>query len=88
MTLIHLKRHAPEAQSRETCSLCGARRTSDTKDHLLAGTPGTPTHNDVVCEACGTTLDQAVRKFGGDLKVTVEEAQREASDREITLPNR
>jgi hypothetical protein len=29
-----------------------------------------------------------VRKFGGDLTVTVEEAQRDASDREITLPDR
>ena len=50
------------------------------------GTPGTPSHDGAVCEACGTTLDQAVRKFGSDLTVTVEEAQREASDREITLP--
>jgi hypothetical protein len=35
----------------------------------------------------GNALDQTVRKFGGDLTVTIEEAQREASDREITLPD-
>jgi hypothetical protein len=88
MTLVRLQRHAPEVQGRVTCTLCGARRRGDTKDHLLVGTPGTPSHNGAVCEACGTTLDQAVRKFGGDLTVTVEEAQRDASDREITLPDR
>jgi hypothetical protein len=51
------------------------------------GTPGTPSHNGAVCEACGTAIDKVVSKFGGDLTVTVEEAQREATDREITLPN-
>jgi hypothetical protein len=87
MAFIRLRRHAPEAQSRETCSLCGARRRGDTKDHLLVGTPGTPSHDGAVCDACGTALDQTVRKFGGDLTVTVEESQREASEREITLPD-
>ena len=87
MARLQLRRHAPEAQSRQTCTLCGARRQGETKDHLLVGTPGIPSHNGAVCEACGTALDQVARKFGSDLTVTVEEAQREASDREITLPD-
>jgi hypothetical protein len=86
MTFVRLRRHAPEAQSAETCSVCGARRPGDTKDHLLVGTPGTPAHDGAVCAGCGGVLDQVVRKFGSDLTVTVEEAQRQASDREITLP--
>jgi hypothetical protein len=86
MTLVRLRRHAPEAQSADTCSLCGARRPGETQDHLLVGTPGTPAHDGAVCTGCGGVLDQVVRKFGCDLTVTVEEAQRRASDREVTLP--
>ncbi len=87
MAFIRLRRHAPEAQSTEMCSVCGARRPKDTKDHLMVGPPGTPAHDGAVCEACGTALDNVVRKFGADLTVTVEEAQHEASDRDITLPD-
>jgi hypothetical protein len=84
MAFVRLRRHAPEAQSTQVCSVCGARRTKDTKDHLLVGAPGTPSHDGAVCEACGTALDNVVRKFGSQLTVSVEEAQREASDGEIT----
>jgi hypothetical protein len=86
MALVRLRRHAPEAQGKEPCSLCGARPRPATGDHLLVGTPGVPSHDGAVCEACGTALDQVVRKFGNNLTVTVEEAQREASDRETKPP--
>jgi hypothetical protein len=86
MPLVLLRRHAPEAQSAGTCSLCGASLWDATKDHLLVGTPGTPSHDGAVCEACGSALEQIVSKFGRELTVTVEEAQRQASDREISLP--
>jgi hypothetical protein len=76
MALLKLRRHAPEAQAQDTCSVCGARRPEDTKDHLLVGTPGTPTHDGAVCEACGTALDHVVQKFGGNLSISVEESQR------------
>ena len=88
MAFLRLRRHAPEAQSHATCSLCGSRRQGDTKDHLLVGTPGTPSHNGAVCEACGTALESVVRNFGDGLTITVEEAQRNASDRDITVPHR
>jgi hypothetical protein len=85
MTDIRLRRHAPEAQGAEFCSLCGARRHPDeTQDNLLAGTPGTANQGGAVCSACGTALSRAVEKFGSQLDVAVEEAQRTASDREIT----
>ena len=85
MAFVRLRRHAPEAQTQDTCSVCGARRPADTKDHMLVGPPGTPVFDGAVCEACGTTLDQVVRKVGGNLTVTVEEAQREATDRDTPL---
>jgi hypothetical protein len=92
MALLRLRRHAPEAQSVDTCGVCGARRPDQSKDHLLVGQPGTPSYNGAVCEACGTTIDQVANKFGGDLNITIEEAQREATDKEVTRgakrPNR
>jgi hypothetical protein len=86
MTLVRLRRHAPEAQIAEACSVCGTRGTEDLKDHLLVGTPGTPTHDGTVCAGCGAVIDRVARKFGSDLTVTVEEAQQNASPREITTP--
>ena len=38
-----------------------------------------------MCDACGAVLDKVVDKFGGELTVMVEDAQREASEREITV---
>jgi hypothetical protein len=52
------------------------------KDHLLAGTPGTPTHDGAVCQECGQTLDRAVQKFGSDLTVQIEESQVQARKRD------
>jgi hypothetical protein len=86
MTLVRLRRHAPEAQIAEACSVCGTRGSDDLKDHLLVGTPGTPTHDGTVCAGCGAVIDSVARKFGSDLTVTVEDAQQNAGAREITTP--
>jgi hypothetical protein len=55
-------------------------------DHIQVGTPGTPAHDEGVCESCGAVLGSVVDKYGGNLTVQVQEAQREASEREITIP--
>ncbi len=55
-------------------------------DHIQVGTPGTPAHDEGVCEACGAVLDKVAEKYGSQISMTVEEAQHEASDRERTIP--
>ncbi len=86
MTIVRLHRHAPEAQSATTCALCGTADVQAVTDHIQVGTPGTPQQDAGVCDACGRVLDNMVDKFGGDLTVMVEEAQQQASEREITVP--
>ena|SRR5579859_5796718 len=88
MAFVRLRRHAPEAQSADVCSVCGAHSPSETKDHLLVGPPGTPVFDGAVCQACGTALDQVVQKAGANLTVSVEEAQREPSRRDTPLASR
>jgi hypothetical protein len=53
-------------------------------DHLLIGTPGTPSHDGVVCDTCGRVLEQVVAKVGPALNVQVEHAQREANERDVS----
>jgi hypothetical protein len=53
---------------------------------MQVGTPGVPQHDEGVCESCGTVLDNVVEKYGGDLTMVVQEAQHQASEREITVP--
>ena len=84
MTVVRLHRHAPEAHHATSCAVCGTADARNVTDHIQVGTPGTPEHDAGVCDACGKVLDNVVDKFGGDLTVMVEDAQHEASDREIT----
>jgi hypothetical protein len=86
MTVVRLHRHAPEAQNANTCGVCGTTRLGQVTDHIQVGTPGTPAHDEGVCEACGGVLTHVVEKYGGELTVMIEDSQREASDREITVP--
>jgi hypothetical protein len=86
MTVVRLHRHAPEAHNATSCAVCGTADTRKVTDHIQVGTPGSPEHDAGVCDACGKVLDNVVGKFGGDLTVMVEDAQHEASDREITRP--
>jgi hypothetical protein len=86
MTVVRLHRHAPEAQNATTCAVCGTSDVRQVTDHVQVGTPGTPDQDAGVCDSCGAVLGKVVGKFGGELTVTVEDAQREASEREITVP--
>ncbi len=86
MTVVRLQRHAPEAQNATKCGVCGTTDAKHVTDHIEVGPPGTPTHNEGVCDACGQVLDNVVDKYGSELTMMVEEAQHEASEREITIP--
>lgn len=86
MTVVRLQRHAPEASYATRCGVCGTIEAERVTDHIQVGTPGTPAHDEGVCESCGAVLDQVVNKYGGQLTMMVEEAQQQASDREITIP--
>jgi hypothetical protein len=86
MTVVRLQRHAPEARQATGCEVCGTTDTRRVTDHIQVGTPGVPAHDGGVCDACGAVLDNVVDKYGSDLTMMVEEAQREASEREITIP--
>jgi hypothetical protein len=48
--------------------------------------PGAPAHDEGVCDKCGAVLGHVVDRYGGDLTMLVDDAQREASEREITIP--
>jgi hypothetical protein len=85
MTLIRLQRHAPEASAATRCEVCGTTDARRVTDHVLVGTPGTPQLDEGMCEACGAVLDQVVHRYGRDLTMQIEEGQREASEREITV---
>jgi transcription initiation factor TFIIIB Brf1 subunit/transcription initiation factor TFIIB len=83
MPFVHLRRGAPEVQNAAVgCSICGPHAANRVHDHLLIGTPGTPSHDGGVCETCGRVLEQAVAKVGPELSVRVEHAQHEASERD------
>jgi hypothetical protein len=86
MTVVRLHRHAPEAQNASTCGVCGTADVREVTDHIQVGTPGTPAHDEGVCESCGGVLTNVVEKYGGQLTVMIEDSQREASEREITVP--
>jgi hypothetical protein len=87
MTVVRLQRNAPEASQAQTCAVCGTTDAERVTDHIQVGTPGTPHEDAGVCSSCGRVLDQVVNRFGGDLTMLVEDAQREAGDAEITVPH-
>lgn len=86
MTVVRLHRHAPEAQNATKCAVCGTTDAKQVTDHIQVGPPGTPAHDEGVCDACGAVLDHVVGRYGGDLTMMIEDAQRQASEREITIP--
>jgi hypothetical protein len=86
MTVVRLHRNAPEAQNAEKCAVCGTTDAPRVTDHIQVGTPGTPAHDEGVCDKCGAVLNRVVDRYGGDLTMLVDDAQREASEREITIP--
>jgi hypothetical protein len=86
MTVIRLQRHAPEARNATRCAVCGTTDAQRVTDHIQVGTPGTPQHDEGVCESCGGVLDNVVGRYGQDLTMMVEEAKREAGDTDITVP--
>jgi hypothetical protein len=86
MTVFRLQRHAPEAQFATHCEVCGTTDVRRLTDHVQVGTPGTPDHDGGVCESCGAVLDKVVDKYGDKLTMIVDEAQHEATEREITIP--
>lgn len=87
MTILRLQRHAPEAHNATRCAVCGTADANRVTDHVQVGPPGTPTHDEGVCEQCGGVLGRVTERYGSQLTMVVDEAQREASDREITTPS-
>jgi hypothetical protein len=87
MTVVRLQRHAPEAQNATKCAVCGTTEAKQVTDHIQVGPPGSPIHDEGVCNACGKVIDNVVGKYGGDLTMLVEEAQHEASETDITIPS-
>ena len=88
MTIVRLQRHAPEAHNATRCAVCDTADPNGVTDHVQVGPPGTPTHDEGVCEHCGAVLGRVVERYGSQLTMVVNEAQREASAREITTPSR
>ena len=86
MTVVRLQRHAPEAQNATTCAVCGTTDKKRVTDHIQVGQPGTPAHDEGVCDTCGRVIDNVVDKYGSELTMMVEDAQQAASEREITIP--
>lgn len=86
MTIVRLQRHAPEAHNARTCAVCGTTDPRGVTDHVQVGPPGTPTHDEGVCERCGGVIDTVAHRYGSDLTMLVNEAQQSASDRDITTP--
>jgi hypothetical protein len=86
MTVVRLQRHAPEARNATRCGVCGTVDAERVTDHIQVGTPGTPAHDEGVCEACGAVLNRVADKYGSHLTMMVQEAQHEASERERTVP--
>jgi hypothetical protein len=86
MTVVRLQRHAPEAHNADRCAMCGTTDSRRVTDHVQVGPPGTPTHDEGVCERCGAVLSTVTQRYGSDLTMLVDEAQQRASDRDITTP--
>ena len=86
MTVVRLQRHAPEANNVQVCAVCGTTDGNSVTDHVQVGPPGTPTHDEGVCETCGAVLHRVVDRYGQQLTMLVNEAQNQPSDREITTP--
>jgi hypothetical protein len=82
MTVIRLRRNAPETQAAADCSLCGKHDREHVNDHLVAGTPGVPVHDGTVCDECGRTLDRPAQIFGADLTLQIEQAQHAPTPRD------
>jgi hypothetical protein len=89
MLFVQLRRHAPELRQAGTaCTICGNPDPRQVQDHLLVGTPGTPTYQAGVCAACGRVLEQTVDKLGQALTIQVEHAQQTATQRETPAAGR
>jgi hypothetical protein len=86
MTIVRLQRHAPEARNATSCAVCGTTDSRRVTDHLQVGTPGTPQQDAGVCESCGGVIDRVATRYGPDVTMLVDEAQTQASEREITIP--
>jgi hypothetical protein len=85
MPFVHLRRGAPEVQNATAeCSICDTHDVNRLHDHLLIGTPGTPSHDGVVCDTCGRVLEQVATKIGSAFSVQVEHAQRDANERDVS----
>ena len=81
MTVVRLQRNAPEAENATTCAVCGTTDKRRVTDHIQVGTPGTPQHDEGVCESCGAVIDHVVDRYGGDLTMLVQDSQRVILDR-------
>ena len=88
MTVVRLQRHAPEAHNATKCGVCGTIDPDRVTDHIQVGTPGVPSHDEGICEACGAVLDRVAGKYGSRLTMMIEEAQHDASPRERTTPEK
>lgn len=86
MTVVRLQRHAPEAENATSCAVCGTTDAKRVTDHVQVGPPGTPAHDEGICDACGNVIGSVVSRYGDQLTMMVEDAQTSASEREITLP--
>ena len=86
MTVVRLHRHAPEAHHGSHCAVCGTTDASRLTDHVQIGPPGTPAHDDAVCDNCGGVLDNMTQHYGGQLTMMVDEAQHDAGDQNVTVP--
>jgi CheY-like chemotaxis protein len=58
------------------------------QDHLLVGTPGTPTYQAGICAHCGLVLELSVAKLGQELTIQVEHAQQTANERDTPAASR
>lgn len=85
MTVVRLHRHAPEAHQGSRCAVCGTTDAKSLTDHVQVGTPGTPAHDDAICETCGGVLNTVAEQYGGQLTMVVEEAQHDAGDQNVTI---
>jgi hypothetical protein len=52
------------------------------QDHLLVGSPGTPSQDAALCEHCGRVLEHIVQTIGSELNVQVQHAQQDATEQD------
>ena len=88
MPFVQLRRNAPEVRDQTQCCVCGVQDGEAVQDHLLVGTPGTPSQNAALCEHCGRVLEQVVQTVGSELSVQVQHAQQEATERDTPAVGR